>query len=433
MPNAKLSLALGLAGCASAIAMPDIADPPPIAARSPAQLDEMLARYDRMHEGAARDALALRIDKTAAQRYATVSRLYWYTDLAEAEAAAHAEHKPILALRMLGRLDEDLSCANSRFFRATLYANKELSKYMKDNFVLYWSSERPVPRVTIDFGDGRKIESTTTGNSAHYILDEKGQVMDVLPGLYTPSAFRTELAQSLELARQVAAAGPKERTNVLASYHAKKRDELYSRASQLSVYAMRDGTRVSTEAAMQLAQRATMMKSYVEVPQLQKITLAQLRMIDEAEVATWASLADQLWAPAVPTTKRDPGVQYVQIDENITSVWKRERVEALFDAQSLSLVERLHGEAKKSERDAMLSRLAQHARADAALNQLRLRPQIHEYLASGKTDFATVNEFIYAKVFHTPKSDPWIGLRDRLDFTGLPDDGATITKVTAQR
>jgi len=62
-----------------------------------------------------------------------------------------------LSLRLLGRLDEDLSCANSRFFRISLYLNTEVSKLLRDRFILYWQSVRPAPRVTIDFGGGRKL------------------------------------------------------------------------------------------------------------------------------------------------------------------------------------------------------------------------------------------------------------------------------------
>jgi len=91
---------------------------------------------------------------------------------------------------MLGNLDEDLSCANSRLFRATLYANQDVSRFLREHFILYWSSERPVPRVTIDYGNGHRLERTTAGNSAHYVLDEAGHVLDVLPGLYAPAAFR---------------------------------------------------------------------------------------------------------------------------------------------------------------------------------------------------------------------------------------------------
>jgi len=172
------------------------------AAGAPAQkkLDAMLVRYDGQPDGPAKETLAADIDTVAHQKYATVSRLYWHTTLASAKAAARDQGRPILHLRMLGRLDEELSCANSRLFRATLYSNQDVSRFLRDRFILYWSSERPVPRVTIDYGDGRTLERTTTGNSAHYVLDESGRVLDVLPGLYAPTAFRRELEGSLALA-----------------------------------------------------------------------------------------------------------------------------------------------------------------------------------------------------------------------------------------
>jgi hypothetical protein len=121
------------------------------------------------------------------------SGLYWHTDLDAARAEAKDRGKPILSLRLLGRLDEEMSCANSRFFRILLYADPGISRYMRENFVLHWSSERPVPVVTIDFGDGRIMRRTLTGNSVHYLLDEKGTPIDALPGLYAPKAFLTEL------------------------------------------------------------------------------------------------------------------------------------------------------------------------------------------------------------------------------------------------
>src|SRR5260370_39858025 len=98
---------------------------------------------------------------------------------------------------MLGHLDEDLSCANSRFFRTTLYPNAEISALLKDQFILHWESVRPAPRITIDFGDGRKLERTITGNSIHYILDANGKVVDALPGLYSAAVFTAELKQTL--------------------------------------------------------------------------------------------------------------------------------------------------------------------------------------------------------------------------------------------
>ncbi len=129
------------------------------------------------------------IDAVCAQRDGHASKLFWFTDLREAQAAAEASGKPILSLRLLGKLSDEFSCANSRFFRTALYANSEIAAYLREHYILHWKSVRPVPRLTIDFGDGRVVQRTITGNSIHYILDGEGTVIDALPGLYGPRAF----------------------------------------------------------------------------------------------------------------------------------------------------------------------------------------------------------------------------------------------------
>jgi hypothetical protein len=133
------------------------------------------------------------LDRVCHQRDCAWSGLYWYTDLESAKGEARRTHRPILALRMLGNLDEELSCANSRFFRTILYSDRAISAYMKANFVLEWESVRPVPKVTIEFGDGRVMHRTITGNSIHYLLDANGTPIDALPGLYAPKAFLAQL------------------------------------------------------------------------------------------------------------------------------------------------------------------------------------------------------------------------------------------------
>ena len=37
-----------------------------------------------------------------------------------------------------------------------------------------------------------------------------------------------------------------------------------------------------------------------------------------------------------------------------------------------------------------------------------------------------INAWIYADVFQTPRSDAWLGLLPRTDFTGLPGDGVVM-------
>jgi hypothetical protein len=74
-------------------------------------LRALLNRYDESKDA----KLIPAIEAVAGQRGAAVSRLYWYTDLEQAKAAARAEHKPILYLRLLGKLTDEYSCANSAF------------------------------------------------------------------------------------------------------------------------------------------------------------------------------------------------------------------------------------------------------------------------------------------------------------------------------
>src|SRR5207248_5840244 len=130
--------------------------------------------------------------------------------------AAQESGKPILSLRLLGTLDTEFSCANSRFFRTVLYPDPAVGKYLRENFVLHWQSHRPVPKLTIDFGDGRKIERTITGNSVHYVLAPDGRVVDVIPGLYGPAAFLRALNDAASIA---ALADRPDFVQRLASYH----------------------------------------------------------------------------------------------------------------------------------------------------------------------------------------------------------------------
>ena len=146
-------------------------------------------------------ALRTQIDQVARQRDAYASGLYWYTDLTAAKAEAARSHRHILSLRLLGNLDEEYSCANSRFFRTALYANTAVATHLRAHYVLHWQSVRPAPLVTIDMGDGRRIKRTITGNSIHYVLDADGSVLDALPGLYGPAAFLAALARSEPLSR----------------------------------------------------------------------------------------------------------------------------------------------------------------------------------------------------------------------------------------
>jgi hypothetical protein len=119
----------------------------------PAGMNALLAACPDGNCRGAREIL----DRVCGVRGCADLRLFWYTDLAAAKAAARAAGKPILSLRLLGRLDEESSDADSRFFRTVLYENREINRILRDGYILHWRSVRPVPRATIDLGAGYSI------------------------------------------------------------------------------------------------------------------------------------------------------------------------------------------------------------------------------------------------------------------------------------
>lgn len=206
---------------------------------------QALAHHLAVHGRAASPEL----DRLCAQKDAHTSLLFWFTDLAAALAEARRTQKPILSLRLLGRLDEELSCANSRFFRKLLYPEPRLNQLLRDHFVLHWQSVRPVPRVTIDFGNGRRVEKTLTGNSVHVVLDPQGRPVDALPGLFAPHVFHA----LLQRARTYASADPSQ----LASLHSQ---------------ALREPVPLESESRAMRASRVAMTKHVVEAPLLRAVS-----------------------------------------------------------------------------------------------------------------------------------------------------------------
>jgi hypothetical protein len=348
---------------------------PPARHATPAELEALLARYDALPAGPARDALEPAIDACAGQKYALHARLFWYRDIGEAETAARASHKPILSLRMLGRLDEDYSCANSRFFRVALYADLELSSFLRDNFVLHWSSERPVPQVTIDFGDGRVLHTTLAGNSAHYVLDSDGRPIDVLPGLYSAEAFRSQLELVLPLARSSPELDQDQRWQAIRRMH-----ELHDAFFEVT-------PDIAASAAL---------------PTLQSVP----GIVPAERIAATKSIAQ------MPLVSR----VFPQADAASAGA-------AILDASSIALFEHLAPRGlTRGQLDLMRARFERSIAADTRNNERNLRPRIHALMADDDSmlEFEPLNAAIYSEIFLTPRSDAWLGLERPGVFDALP-------------
>jgi hypothetical protein len=297
-----------------------------------------------------------------------------------------------------------------------------------------------VPRVIIDYGDGRTLEQTTTGNSAHYVLDENGNVLDVLPGLYAPLAFRRELEKSLALAGRVRDKSDDERAKSLVDYHqqrliATKRDWEGLVGTPWTPGAGQLLTQASLENQLLAAQRATTTKMAIERPVLRQLATGLTpEALAEGHIEMWSEAGQLLYG-----TGRLKPVTLAPVRVTSRGALTSPRSELpppprVLDEASRALVVRLHNGLPRELRstpaqlDAIITRLEQTIVGDTALNQFRLRPQIGREIVrrQGRIEFATLNAWIYAEVFRTPKQDPWLGLLPRDVFTGLVGDGVVI-------
>ena len=378
----------------------------PVAESASAEADE--SRWRRLKQA---------IDAVGGQYDCYASRLYWYTDLEDAKAAARRAGKPILSLRLLGNLTDQYSCANSRFFRSTLYANAEVAAALRERFVLHWKSVRPVPVVTIDFGDGRSMKRTVTGNSIHYVLDSAGRPVDALPGLYGAKAFIEGLDRAAPLAIRCASLDAAARANELRSYHARRSNEVRAR--------WQDDLR-------QLGLLSS-------TPAVQSVSRFKAAPPNAAQANQLALPKAQAEAPILASVLPDAQILTSATDDD---AWKRiaqlHAADAKLDDASLRFVRTqnpLAGRAgalaitKRVVEDPLLrviGNLQETIAIDTVRNEYTFHRQIHEWFAAEQipsNNLEKFNERVYAELFLTPAHDRWYGLLPAAAYTGLEDNG----------
>jgi hypothetical protein len=76
-----------------------------------------------------------------------------------------------------------------------LFSSETVANAINNTFEPVWESVRPVPIVTIDFGNGHAITRTLHGNIATYLCNAQGTVFDILPGIYEPVEYLRQLNQ----------------------------------------------------------------------------------------------------------------------------------------------------------------------------------------------------------------------------------------------
>ena len=347
------------------------------------------------------ERIATALDQVGQQKNNYISGLYWYTDLDAARKVARESGKPILSLRLLGNLTDDLSCANSRFFRTVLYPNAQVRDVLRNRFVLHWKSVRPAPRITVDFGDGRKLERTVTGNSIHYILDSDGRLVEAIPGLYGPQAFKRELERGETLARSLAGATEQQRVSLLQKHCTERSSEIFSGWTY-------DTKQFGDKLSPRLRVRPTQGRDALTIGPIAATKMStespMVRAITSASDAMGRLTDEEAWRLIARLHQND----------------------AVLDERSRSLMTRQNRSLSEKEWYRMFLRFSESIAMDTVRNEYMLRPMLYSWLASSRSaDLEKFNEWVYAEVFATPSSDPWLGLVAPEIYVAVDNGGAT--------
>jgi hypothetical protein len=328
--------------------------------------------------------LKVALDSVSKQRDSYTSHLYWYTDLEKAKELAKATGKPILSLRLLGNLNEEYSCANSRFFRTALYANENISKYLRQHFVLHWKSVRPIPKVTIDFGDGRKLVPTITGNSVHYILTPDGRPVDALPGLYGPGAFFKRISEAEGVVQEYSKLDSRVQRSFLKNYH---KNKLIKTEEEWSG----DYDKLASKSKLLPAPR----------------TFLELKSSTNSD--NWKEIASFHHFDSI----LDNGsIQLMQVKNPLPAA------EASKLAMSKMAIE--------TPFMRLINNFQRSMAEDSVRNEYLFHSEIHRWFASENfnQDLDVLNEKVYTELFLTPSSDPWLGLIPKDTYSALDNNGS---------
>ena len=254
-----------------------------------------------------------------------------------------------------------------------MLSDPKVASFINSEFISCWESVRPVPKVTIDFGNGQVLKRTLQGNTVIYLCLPDGRVIDAFPGVYTPNDFLSEIGKSLKLLRQQKNGVEPEK---ILAWH----------KSQI------------TDAIKSEKMRTTYSKALVESPLLKALNI---------------SPRFEISSPNQPVNDKaivveDTKAAFIAVSRKLEDVSKQPAtVEQLRKTySSLPKNEKL-SPAKLGERAVQI---------DSRNNLILVRPAVHLLFANYQNlPFPDeCRDQIYKEILHVPIDDPYLGLTDAL-------------------
>jgi hypothetical protein len=261
-----------------------------------------------------------------------------------------------------------------------LLSDPQVVRFINDNFVACWQTVRPVPLLTIRFGDGRVLKRTLGGNTVIEICLPGGRVVDSFPGVYVPEDFLSEAGQTLELVRRLSpATGDGALAAEVIAWH------------QARSAALPSPMAISVE------------KSMVESP-----LLRALRANPKNPPDTDLLVRELRRTPVRVEEGADASVALARISQQIEDVSKQPATVEQLRRRFLSLPD---GQRPTPEQ---LGEMA--LRLDSRTNVNWVRPAVHllyttyDHLPRGRE----CRDTVFKQLLHVPVDDPYLGLADVL-------------------
>jgi len=119
------------------------------------------------------------LDTISGQYDCHASKLFWYTDLEEAKAAAERNWQADSFVAALGQADRRIQLCEQSIFsvRRSMRIKKSVT-CCASGLCCTGKTVRPVPRVTIDFGDGSQNSNGTLDWQQHPLRDRLQRTRD---------------------------------------------------------------------------------------------------------------------------------------------------------------------------------------------------------------------------------------------------------------
>jgi len=243
-----------------------------------------------------------------------------------------------------------------------LFSNDFLVKFIHESFEQVWESVRPVPTLTIDFGNGKTITRTLHGNIASYVCTADGQVLDILPGMYSSDAYLNQLNQMWLLHAYLQKKDTSERERALREYHQTQADALAKNI----------------------------------IPgQFTEMDMSKLRIERSAKNLMIRFLPPRSAAPAPATA---PSTTVTAMNHAEKADVGKGRIERPIKKFFVSM-----------QKDDVWQ--WQEFVQDTLINEQSRRLQIHQQLAKiGSPQPAAITRWLYAEVLHADLDDPYLGL-----------------------